>query len=176
MGADRVLAKWPKSLAMAQLQQHFIDHRCSSAKECLEAIEAFDAGKDEENEEETSTDAEEEKNEKGKKKEAPSDDEKEDKKAPKDQSPAPSTASDATSEARSASGVAPAAEETPIRFTMELGGRKIQFSCEPTSTAAPIVTSTTDDAAAKPALPSAKKPAGLSEGSEKGQERAVVAK
>merc|ERR1711879_822861 len=158
--ADRVLAKWPNSLAMAQLQQHFIDHFRSSAKECLEGIESFDAGKDEE--EETSTDAEE-KNEKGKKKEAPSDDEKEDKKAPKDQSPAPSTASDATSEARSASGVAPAAEETPIRFTMELGGRKIQFSCEPTSTAAPVVTSTTDEAAAKPALPSAKKSAGLNE-------------
>merc|ERR1711879_918186 len=63
--ADRVLAKWPNSLAMAQLQQHFIDHFRSSAKECLEGIESFDAGKDEE--EETSTDAEEKKAETRKK-------------------------------------------------------------------------------------------------------------
>merc|ERR1712038_411347 len=114
--ADRVLAKWPKSLAMSQLQQHFIDHRCSTAKECLEGIEAFDAGKDENKEEEK-----EETKEKAKKKEEPTDDEKEDKKAPKDkspapkdQSPAPSTASDATSAGQSAAGVASAAEETPI--------------------------------------------------------------
>lgn len=177
--ADRVLAKWPKSLAMSQLQQHFIDHRCSSAKECLEGIEAFDAGKEDEKKEEEKEEAKE----KAKKKEEPTDDEKEDKKAPKDkspapkdQSPAPSTASDATSAGQSAAGVASAAEETPIRFTMELGGRKIQFSCEPTSSAAPtVVATTTDDAAAKPALPSAKKLAGLSEGSEKSQERAVIA-
>lgn len=39
--ADAILVKFPESLALAELQQHFIDHRCSSAEECLTGITTF---------------------------------------------------------------------------------------------------------------------------------------
>jgi len=141
--ADRVLAKWPESLAMSQLQQHFIDHRRSSAQECLDGIEAFDAG--------TSKEKEKDKEEEGEK--AGDDGDKEKKKSSKgpkgkaaatedeEKEASPSVASDATSAGQTPPPSTAAAAEAPIRFTMELGGRKIQFSCEATSAtaAAPAV-------------------------------------
>jgi len=39
--ADAILAKFPESMALAELQQHFIDHRCSSAEECLAGVTTF---------------------------------------------------------------------------------------------------------------------------------------
>merc|ERR1712154_640731 len=39
--ADAILVKFPESLALAELQQHFIDHRCSSAGECLAGVTTF---------------------------------------------------------------------------------------------------------------------------------------
>merc|ERR1719192_2546888 len=44
--ADRILAKYPESMAMAKLQEHFIRNRCSTAEECLADVENYEAPSD----------------------------------------------------------------------------------------------------------------------------------